>query len=208
MFKKRTSHAADALLPWYLNHSLPESERATVEGQARQQPQTLHAWQAVRLAAVCQPQRLPPAAVRQRLLAQTRASSRLARLPQWLPLLSGTVLAVFALLLLWTIVQPGIGLQWSVNGTVPAAFRIYRAPLGSDHFEIVREVPAQSGTLDYTYVDTALWPGQAYQYRVEAVNAETAGPTIAANGGDLLPTQTGHRLQQFARWPGRSLRLA
>jgi len=53
----------------------------------------------------------------------------------------------------------------------------------------VREVPAQSGMLDYTFVDTALWPGQAYQYRVEAIDAETASATVAANGADVLPAQ-------------------
>ena len=185
MFKKRRSDAADALLPWYLNHSLPEPERAAVEEQARQQPRTLHAWQAVRLAAVSQPQRQPTTGVRQRLLAQTRTSSR----PAWLPLLSGAVSTVLALVLLWAIVQPGIGLQWSVNGAMPAAFRIYRAPLGSDRFVIVRELPAQAGMLNYSYVDTALLPGQTYEYRVEVVNAGTASATIAANGSALLPTQ-------------------
>jgi hypothetical protein len=104
-------------------------------------------------------------------------------------MLSGALLAVLALLLLWNVVQPGIGLQWSVAGAVPAAFRVYRAPVNSDRFEIVREIPAQSGTLDYAFVDTALWPGEVYQYRVEAVNAETVSATIKANGADVLPAQ-------------------
>lgn len=99
------------------------------------------------------------------------------------------MLALLALLLLWNVVQPGIGLQWSVNGAVPAAFRVYRATAGSERFEFVREIPAQAGIVDYAYVDTALWPGQTYQYRVEAVNAESASATIAANGADVLPTQ-------------------
>ncbi len=186
MFKKRTSHSVTDLLPWYLNHSLPADEQPPVEEQARRSPQTLNAWQAVRSAALSQPARVPPPAARQRVLSQIRATGHL---PGWLPALSGVAFALVALLLLWNIVQPGIGLQWSVNGAVPTAFRIYRAPEGSDRFEIVREVPAQSGILDYTYVDTALWPGQAYQYRVEAVNVQTASATIAANGADVLPTQ-------------------
>ena len=190
MFKKRTGHSLTDLLPWYLNHSLPEAEQPAVEDQARHSPHLLNAWQAVRSAALSQPQRVPPAAPRQRVLDQARAAVRTrSKMPRWLPALSGVVFAVLALLLLWSVVQPGIGLQWSVNGAVPVAFRVYRAPAGSDRFEFVREVPAQSGTLDYTYVDTALWPGQAYQYRVEAVNAETASATIAANGADVLPAQ-------------------
>ena len=43
--------------------------------------------------------------------------------------------------------------------------------------------------MDYSYVDTALWPGQTYQYRVEAVNDRAASATIAANGAEVLPAQ-------------------
>jgi hypothetical protein len=186
MFKKQSSHDVHDLLPWSLNHSLPDSERPAAEEQARQAPQRLAAWQVVRSAALSQPQRVPSAAVRRCVLDQAKARSKM---PRWLPALSGVILAVLTLLLLWNAVQPGIGLQWSVRGAVPTAFRVYRAPAGSDRFEFVREIPAQSGTLDYRYVDTALWPGQTYQYRVEAVNAESASATIAANGADLLPAQ-------------------
>jgi len=189
MFKKRISHPVDDLLPWYLNHSLPAAERPAAEAQARRSAQTLSAWQAVRSAALSQPSRLPPAAVRQRVLAQTQAAGPARRIPHWLPALSGAIFAVLALLLLWNVVQPGIGLRWSVNGAVPPAFRVYRAPAGSERFEIVREIPARPGIMDYSYVDTALWPGQIYQYRVEAVNDQAASATIAANGADVLPTQ-------------------
>ena len=189
MFKKRISHLHADLLPWYLNRSLPAADRPAAEEQARRSSQTLSAWQAVRLAALSQPSRLPPAAVRQRVLAQTQAAGRARRTPRGLHLLSGTVFTVLALLLLWNVVQPGIGLQWSVNGAVPTAFRVYRAPAGSDRFEILREIPAQSGIMDYSYVDTALWPGQDYQYRVEAVNDQAASATIAANGVEVLPAQ-------------------
>ena len=189
MFKKRISHPSADLLPWYLNRSLPAAERPAAEEQARRLSRTLSAWQAVRLAALSQPARLPPAAVRQRVLAQTQAAGRARRMLRGLPLLSGAIFAMLALLLLWNVVQPGIGLQWSVSGAAPTAFRVYRAFAGSDRFEILREIPAQSGIMDYSYVDTALWPGQRYQYRVEAVDDWAASATIAANGADVLPTQ-------------------
>ncbi len=186
MFKKHTSSTPNDLLPEYLNHSLPDRDRTAAEEQIRRSAQRLAAWQAVRSAALSQPVRLPPLAVRQHVLAQARLKERTSR---WLPALSGAVLAMLALLLLWNAVQPGIGLHWSVAGTVPTAFRVYRAPAGSDHFEFVREVPAQASTKDYTYIDTTLWPGLTYQYRVEAVNTNTASATIAANGAEVLPTQ-------------------
>lgn len=159
MFKKRISHPSADLLPWYLNRSLPAADRPAADEQARRFSQTLSAWQAVRSTALSQPSRLPPAAVRQRVLAQTQAAGRARRMPRGLPQLAGAVFAVLALLLLWNVVQPGIGLQWSVNGAVPTAFRVYRAPAGSDHFEILREIPAQSGIMDYSYVDTGFVAG-------------------------------------------------
>ena len=211
MFKKHPSHPALDVLPWYLNRSLPESERLAAEEQAQQSPRQLAAWQAVRAAAQSQPTRVPPAALRQRVLAQAQVRPRT---PRWLPVLSGAVLAMLALFLLWNAVQPGIGLQWTVNGDVPTAFRVYRAPADSDLFEFVREVPAQAGIMDYTYVDTALWPGQSYRYRVEAVNTETTSATVAANGAEVLPTQIAilfsslliglagaYALQEIARMP-------
>jgi hypothetical protein len=180
------------LTPWAVNHSLTEAEQRAVEEALRQQPdraRELTAWQQVRSAALSQPQRPPAPVVRQRVLAQARTQTPFKTPIRWLPLLSGVILTLLTLAVLWNVVQPGIGLQWSVAGSVPAAFRIYRAPLGSDHFEIVREVPARANTVDYSFIDTTLWPGQAYQYRIEAVDPVAASATIAASGSDVLPLQ-------------------
>jgi hypothetical protein len=193
MAKTSASQSPIDLLPWVVNHSLPGAEQHLVEEAVRQQPdharEINHAWQQVRAAALSQPQHAPASVVRQRVLAQARAQTQFRAQPRWLPLLSGVLLALLTLAVLWNVVQPGIGLQWSVNGSVPSAFRVYRAPLGSDRFEIVREVPARANTLDYSFIDTTLWPGQAYQYRIEAVNHEAASATIAASGSDVLPLQ-------------------
>ncbi len=192
MTKTTPSHSSIDLLPWAVNHSLTEAEQRAVEEAMRQQPdlaRELTAWQQVRSATLSQPQRPPAPLVRQRVLAQVRTRTPFTARPRWLPVLSGVILALLTLAVLWNVVQPGIGLQWSVNGAVPAAFRVYRAPLGSDRFELVREVPARANTLDYSFTDTTLWPGQEYQYRIEAVNHEASSATIAANGSDVLPLQ-------------------
>ena len=197
MTKTTPSHSITDLLPWAVNHSLTETEQCLVEEAMREQPDQTrelnHAWEQLRTATLSQPQRLPAPAVRQRVLAQTRAQrvpAPFRALSRWLPLFSGALLALVTLAVLWTIMQPGIGLQWSVNrGAVPAAFRIYRAPLGSNRFEMVREVPARPGTLDYSFTDTALWPGQTYQYRIEAVDHAASSATIAASGSGVLPLQ-------------------
>ena len=192
MVKKHLTQSPTDLLPWVVNHSLAEAEQQAVDDAIRQQSvkaSELTAWQQVRAAAMSQPQRPPAPIVRQRLLAQTRTRTQPRVLHRWLPLLSGVMLTLLTLAVLWNVVQPGIGLQWSVNGAIPAAFRIYRAPLGSDRFEIVREVPARPNTVDYSFIDTTLWPGQTYQYRIEAVNHEAMSATIAASGSDVLPLQ-------------------
>ncbi len=189
MLKKRISRPAADLLPWYLNHSLPAAERPAAEEQAQRSSRTLGAWQAVRMAALSQPSHLPPAAVRQRVLARAQTAFMARRMPRWFSVLSGAIFAALALLLLWNIVQPGIGLHWSVNSPAPTVFRVYRAPASSQHFEIVREIPAQPGIVNYSYVDMALWPGQTYQYRVEAVSDHAASATVAANGAEALPAQ-------------------
>ena len=135
MTKTPPPHSSLDLLPWAVNHSLTEAEQRAVEEAMRQQPDQTrelnHAWEQVRAAALSQSQRAPASVVRQRVLAQTRtqrAQTPFRAASRWLPILSGAVLALVTLAVLWSIMQPGIGLHWSVNGVVPSAFRIYRAP--------------------------------------------------------------------------------
>ncbi len=190
--KRPSSHPQD-LLPWYLNQTLNPAEREQVEcwlaDQGPEALRRLEAWQQVRAAARSQPQPNLAPDVRQQVVVRAQATSY--RRPQavWLPWLSGAVLAALVLVVLWNVVRPGIGLQWSVSGDQPAAFRIYRAPLGSDRFEVVGEVAVHPPVADYTFVDTTPWLGQSYQYRVEAVNQAAVSATIAADGAEVLPLQ-------------------
>jgi hypothetical protein len=180
------------LLPWYVNQTLDTEERQRVERWLRIHPaagRRVNVWQQVRAAAQSEPRPELPSRLRRQILAQLQAAPRATPQTRWLPWLSGAALALLALIVLWNVIQPGIGLQWSVNGATPAAFRIFRAPLGSDRFELVGEVRARSGEQDYTYVDTAQWLGQTYQYRVETVNRAAVSDTIPVSGWDLLPTQ-------------------
>jgi hypothetical protein len=104
----------------------------------------------------------------------------------------GTAVALAVLVVLWTLLQPGIQLQWAVDGGTPAAFRIYRAPAGSADFGLLGEVPAEPAVQAYSYVDARLWPAQTYMYRVEAVGAEgeaAASRAITADARTVLPAQ-------------------
>ena len=188
--------SARDLLPWYVNQTANSTERRQVEDWLKQEPDAarqLQVWQQVRKAVRAQPRTAPAPVVRRRLAAQI-ASKSTAQLqptaaPRWLSLAGGLGVALSMLILLWAVMRPGISLQWSVSGQSPAAFQLYRAPVGSDRFELVSVVHAQPNMQNYTFVDTTLWPGQAYRYRVEAPNQAVVSDTIAVNGMDLLPIQ-------------------
>ena len=124
-------------------------------------------------------------------MAQVRSARRLPGMPRWLPWAGGLALALAAVLVLWAVFQPGIGLQWTVSGSSVTAFRIYRAPMGSDNFQLVREVPARPGAQDYTYVDPVVLPSQTYIYRVEGVSQgqSALSPTLALNGAEAMRMQ-------------------
>lgn len=183
------------LLPAYLNGTLDATSRAAVEAWLETDPQApaqLAAWRAVRAAVVAQPPAAPTPQLRQRLLAQIHAAPVRAAAPAG-ALWAGWALAlsVLMLALLWWVIQPGLGLQWSVDAGAVQSFRLYRAPVGETAFTLVSEVPAQPMQQSYTYVDTVPFPVQAYQYRVEGVAADAhivASPTIVVSPQTLWPT--------------------
>ncbi len=193
MLKNPFHREIKALLPGYLNKTLSAAEKRAVDKQLRDNSAAqaeLLAWQKIRSAVIAQPQATPSAVVRQRLLAQTRTTRQLHIVPRWLPWAGGLVLAATLLIALWLIVQPGISLQWSAGGPV-TSFRVYRAPVGSDHFELVYAAPAQPNAQEYTYVDTLIWPSQTYEYRVDGISQDqpAVSRAITASGQGALPGQ-------------------
>jgi len=104
----------------------------------------------------------------------------------------GTAIAALVLMVLWLVVQPGIALQWSVDGGRASLFRIYHAVDGSRDFNLLNEVPARPNVRDYVFTDTSSLPGQHYTYLVEAVGASgrsILSQTVTGNGLDALPGQ-------------------
>jgi hypothetical protein len=100
-------------------------------------------------------------------------------------------LSLVVLVLLWAVVRPGIVLQWEVNTGPVTTFRIYRAPVGSADFELVREVAAAPGERVYTYVDPRALPGRTYVYQVEGVGAAglVRSGAVTISGLEALPGQ-------------------
>ncbi|MCD6345334.1 MAG: hypothetical protein J7M17_07015 [Anaerolineae bacterium] len=151
-------------------------------------------WEELRKAIARQPQVSPPPEVRRRVLARVRVreAEKLALPPSWLTWAWGVALALLTTALLWGFLQPGIVLQWATGAESPAAFRIYRAPLGNDEIVLIHELPVEQPAQSYTYVDMFTWPGQIYVYQVAAVGAqgETLGSQqITVNALEALPGQ-------------------
>jgi len=174
MFEKESSSERQELMPWYVNGTLSQAEKRAVEDWLRQNPQAraeLAAWRQLRAAVMSQPQEMPSAAARARVMARVRAQDihRQAAPAPWWAWAWSVAIAAAVLILLWTAVRPGVILEWSVSGGPVTAFRIYRAPQGSADFYLLRQVPARPDVQRYAFVDGFLLPGRSYVYRVEGV---------------------------------------
>jgi len=190
----RSDQSLNTLLPGYLNHTLSTSEQRSVEEWLRRAPQAraeLAAWQQLHAGVIDQPHRAPSAASKRKLMARLQTAPKPSTARRWVPWTSGLVLAVLVLMALWLTIRPGIGLHWSVVDGNVSSFRIYRAPSGSDDFAVVRDIPAQPGIQDYTYIDTSLSLNPDYVYRVEGRQGELAAssPRITASALEATRNQ-------------------
>jgi len=207
-----------ALLPWYLNSTLSADEAGTVEAWLRQDhaaAMEAAAWRQVQEAVTDQIAEAPRLAVNERVRHQVRSGSIPNPVP-WLPRLAwGAAVGLAVLVLLWFVLQPGIVLDWSVQGDLALAFRVYRAPLGTADFGLVGEVPAQPEVERYRYVDARPWFGWSYEYRVEVVGQDgrpLVSHATTAGVQDALPGQAAVLLTSvltgfMAVWLTRSRRL-
>jgi len=158
-------------LPQYINGTLPPGLCRDVEAwlakdaSAREE---LAAWQQLRQAVKGQSlEPLSPHAWHV-ITVNRRSSQPSSR--SWIRSLAGTSLALLTLIILWFTLRPGVVLQWSVSDDSPVVYQIYRAPLGSQSFELLDELNAELGVHDYSYLDIAQFPGQTYVYRIQAIS--------------------------------------
>jgi hypothetical protein len=183
------------LLPWYANHTLSAAERETVETWLETKPAAasqLTAIENVRSVVNAQVRLSPSPAVRRQLLARLHTERRTAVRLDRSAWSIGSLVALVLLVALWAVVQPGIALQWSVDGNGASAYRIFRAPAGSEDFSLLSEIPAQTNVQAYSFIDSTSLPGLTYTYVVEAVtqNGQTSlSPLAVGRGWDVLPAQ-------------------
>jgi hypothetical protein len=185
-------------LPLYLNNQLTPAEREVVEAWLARDPAAqaeLAFYRRLRRELQQRPRLAAPPHLAREIVAQATAvpfwqSVWQRSLADWFYRGAGAALSLLCLLLLWSLVQPGLALEWTVSGQPPEAFRVYRAPLGGGSPTLLSEIPVQPGTAAYRYVDNWLLPGGEYRYWVEAVNGGLVqSERVVGRSWELLPYQ-------------------
>ena len=183
----------EKLLPWYINNTLSEEEKTSVEEWLERDIRAAakhHKVQQIATVVESSKKLSPSTRIDTRSLIRSHESN--GRNWKAKPFVWGTPIAVIVFLLLWLFLQPGPHLQWSIQGVGVAAFRIYRAPLGSEQFELIEELPAEPTQQTYQYADSFVAPWKSYQYLIEV--RDSNGTTILrrAATNDSLMTITPH----------------
>jgi hypothetical protein len=185
------------LIPWYINGSLSPNEVKEVSFVIRQDDQVRNeyeAWKQIHAAVTSQEQRVPSAVVRQQIMSSLLRPNvnrgMLGESSRYL--LAGALLTLTILILLWLAVRPGVVLQWSIERDGMTSYRVYRASPGSNQFELIKEVTAQTEQYQYRFIDTLLIPGKNYIYRVEGIRSNgvaTLSQVVNSSALDILPGQ-------------------
>jgi len=181
------------LIPWYLNGTLTGVELQEVELFIKNDPEGLAAleeWRRVQILMHVDAETKPPVEVEIRLFDRIRSQS-FEQLGIFHPYALG--LSFVILVLLWTLIRPGITLHWSMPGSQVTTFRVYRSPANSREYQLIDEVPVDSVTSEYVYVDLFIWPFKEYIYYVEGMNQSeslgysqvVASPPLVALPGQL-----------------------
>ncbi len=203
MNKRRLIEKLNSLLPLYVNRSLNPIGRLIVKWWLLWSPAArgeLDQLQRLSIALNSQPLKRPDPTVYRRIKKEIahHPRSATAGINIWSLWALQIVLAILAFLLVWRGLPPEIVLQWSTEGTQPDKFRVYRAQIDAlEHpdkpqFILIDEIPAGDGNQPYLYSEIRLLPGQAYIYRVDAVDQHghlTDSKSVIGPMRDLLPSQ-------------------
>jgi len=173
MRKSRSKKSIRTLLPWFLNGTLDRGEHNRVKVLSANDDQTrfeLEGWTRLQYTIRNQPHHHPPAEI-WRCISQRLGDSHPGKTlaPEWLVWSAGIAFSVLAIFLLWNSFRPGVGIRWTVQGSLPSLFRVYRAPVGTHAFKIIETVQAKHDTNEYLVFDDWIIPGRVYDYRVEGI---------------------------------------
>ncbi len=192
---KKTPRIILDLIPFYVNDTLAKKEIKVVQDAIDRDAkagEVKSSWHKIRLIMIHQEQAEPSSAVLPRILSAIHEPVVRRSVHIGYRALAGTGLALLVFVILWSVVQPGVLLPWSVKHDGMIIYRIYRAPRDSDNFQLIKEISGQSDRVKYRYVDALLIPGQSYIYRVEGIpkNGTPAySEEVHGNYLEILPGQ-------------------
>ena len=157
------------LLPWYINKTLSESEKIAVEYLIENHPNTTKDYQITQqISKILQAQdSLSPSQRVKNNLLNIVHNQPIRSDKTFHPWLWGVPMTIIIFIILWLFAQPGTLLQWSINGSTPESFLIYRAPEGSHQYVLIDELSVISSQPNYQYADILIVPGQTYHYLIE-----------------------------------------
>ena len=181
------------LIPWYLNGTLTGAELEAIENFVRNDPEGKAALaEGLRVQQLIKPKGLilPPEEIETRLFERIRSHSS-EQLGILHPYALGLSLVI--LVFLWTIIRPGVILNWRVAGSEVTSFRIYRSEANGTNYQMLDEVPVEVMRTGYTYVDLFAWPLKEYVYYIEGMDQSnslgtsqvTTSPAFIALPGQL-----------------------
>ena len=203
MLKKRLQTELALWLPAYAAGTVRGWRRQVLKVWLSRDPEArerLRQLEALQVDIGRQPQVEPSANVYRYLQAAVAQEAKPVARPArpTIAWVAAIVIALASLVLVWQARPPGISLEWSVQGQLPNAFRVYRAPVAPDSvapsqpFILLDEIEADGATAAYRFTDWLSLPGQNYVYLVEALDQSgqpTASQTVIGRGLDALTGQ-------------------
>jgi hypothetical protein len=183
------------MLPLYLTGRLSNAQRRIVEAWLRRSPAARADLEKLRsLKSDIELERQVPLAPEAWPRLDVRSS---AGIPAARPVNArtwgfGMVLGLLLFLFAWFAIPPAVELQWSVDGTSPIEFHVYRAEAAAASFELVEAIPADEPATSYVFRDYQLLPGREYVYRIEAIgpnNQAIANDWVTGDASLVLPGQ-------------------
>ncbi len=186
-------------LPWAVNQTLPPAESREVEDWLNHQPamrSEMRFWRDIQSVVLDQPELEPSPKVAKELSSRIRMDreARQVKRNRRIAQTSGVAAALAIFWLLWLIIKPGITLNWSVYGSTPEVFKVYRSEFGRHEQHLIAVIPAQDSRNDYQFTDLWMIPGKTYTYWVEG--SDWSGATVfsrpvISNSLPVVPGQIG-----------------
>jgi hypothetical protein len=105
---------------------------------------------------------------------------------------AGISISILVFAVLWQVAIPGVELKWAVNVSMPAVFRVYRAPNVGQEPVLVQEIQVQANGKEFQFVDKFIPPALMHTYIVEGVGLDGTtidSKSLSVDTSNILLTQ-------------------